>query len=900
MTKPVTLLALLMTILAAPARIVVGPWSPIFKGVDHAVGQTIKDATDVRQQAVTVMRLDLADPDVALFTDPPCTNCPPGYQTLGQTTSGFVEAFHLQGAINHAYFTDGALPGQPMVVQGLLISRGGVVQTNSPTRNAVLMFTTNKVPTFLPHNWPPASTTGIDIAIAGGRPLLTNGVVWAEDTDPQPRTAVGLSANGRYLFLLTIDGRQSPEYGFSYTYSEGASDAETAAWMLRFGAWNAIMVDGGGSTTMAMEQCAGHALVLGSPIEDGVPGRERVVSGHLGFAAKPLTGFISNVSTAPGSTTASVTWRTASNASSQVEYGLSVNYDYLTPLDAALVTNHVVTLNGLLPGSNYFFRVISQVGTNEFSLASCFTTTNPAVLIFGLTNVWKYSMNNLDGVNWAAAGYDDTAWPGGAGLLWADTRAAGSPESVQPKGQRLPPFYPDYPFTNYYFRTHFNFTNPTVGVMLTFSNYLDDGAAFYLNGVEIHRAFLPPGTLLNSTLATGYNCLDTGDATCPYAFNISGNLISNLVTGDNVLAVEVHNYTARSPDITFGTALFYTLPVPTNLPPFLGDLAAAATESTATITWTTLTGASSQVEYGLTDSLGLSSPLATALVTNHSVTLSNLSLLRTYYFRVVSAADGNQFTARGQFATVLPSLGLLSLTNVWRYTTNNLDGVRWPARDYDDSNWLGSGPALLCVEDNPEVRPQNTPLPGVSGALPPTYYFRTRFTLTNNPEGFSLVFSNYVDDGAVFYLNGTEIRRLRMASAPQPIFYTDLAWDAPAFGDAIASVPDVFQISGAMMTNLVLGENVLAAEVHQYNTGSSDIVFGSAVSLAREWGAETELRIAVTNGAVRISWPGSGVTLQEAHALDSPDAWHDVPGPVMAGPFWVTNSPVTKFYRLRN
>jgi hypothetical protein len=95
---------------------------------------------------------------------------------------------------------------------------------------------------------------------------------------------------------------------------------------------------------------------------------------------------------------------------------------------------------------------------------------------------------------------------------------------------------------------------------LTFSNYIDDGAVFYLNGTEIYRQNMaaPPAVISNLTLATASNC--GGDATCAVVFAISGNLLTNLVSGDNVVAVEVHNATARGSDVTFGSALSYSHP----------------------------------------------------------------------------------------------------------------------------------------------------------------------------------------------------------------------------------------------------------------------------------------------------------------------------------------------------
>ena len=64
--------------------------------------------------------------------------------------------------------------------------------------------------------------------------------------------------------------------------------------------------------------------------------------------------------------------------------------------------------------------------------------------------------------------------------------------------------------------------------------------------------------------------------------------------------------------------------------------------ATTTITWTTGERANSQVEYGKTTALGLSSSLDTSLVRAHEVTLTGLTANTTYYFRVKSSdATGN-------------------------------------------------------------------------------------------------------------------------------------------------------------------------------------------------------------------------------------------------------------------
>jgi hypothetical protein len=270
---------------------------------------------------------------------------------------------------------------------------------------------------------------------------------------------------------------------------------------------------------------------------------------------------------------------------------------------------------------------------------------------------------------------------------------------------------------------------------------------------------------------------------------------------------------------------------------------------------------------------------------------------------VVSGIGSSQYTSDGTFSTTLFFVDLVSLTNTWSFNTNNLDGRNWAAPDFDESIFLGQGPALLYIETSPNVYPLNTPLPSTTAGLPyPTYYFRSHFVFNTNLAGLSLVFTNYIDDGAIFYLNGTEIQRVRMPAAPQPIFYADAVGQCPPVNcDAEHSAPDIFRISGDLMTNMLSGvDNVLAAEVHQRSYDSSDIVFGSAMGLVRALVSETKLRVASSNSVTKVSWDGVGFTLQQANDLRGGNSWADVPGPITTSPYSVTNPPTTTFFRLRN
>ncbi|NGO38758.1 hypothetical protein G4L39_05030 [Limisphaera ngatamarikiensis] len=186
------------------------------------------------------------------------------------------------------------------------------------------------------------------------------------------------------------------------------------------------------------------------------------------------------------------------------------------------------------------------------------------------------------------------------------------------------------------------------------------------------------------------------------------------------------------------------------------------------------------------------------------------------------------------------SILILDYDHPWRYQqTTNLDGIAWTAPDHPDANWP-VGPGLLAYENNsaivPLVRtPLNDPRQPPAG-LPAghAYYFRTSFVVTGSLAGYTLTARAYVDDGAVFHLNGQEFHRLRMPST-NPILHNTYATAQPPGGDATS--PDAFPVP---MNLLRPGTNVLAVQVHQQNANSSDIVFGLQLVAERNPAAAAE------------------------------------------------------------
>jgi hypothetical protein len=586
-----------------------GPWTPIFKGIDHAVGINNPSIAGnfAELQVVHCVRVDLTDPDVQLFPTPRASSyVAESRETLDLSVPDFLKQYKLQVAADANFYnvnpggSDPTSEGLPSEVYGLQISAGMVVSAQTSAdysgdpRAASLLFSTNNQPMFVFKNLPPGTnTTGIYTAITGFYPIVSNGVnigaaASTSYPDPaihqlQPRTAYGVSRDNRYLYLLTIDGRQGG-------YSDGALDTETAYWMLQCGAWNAINMDGGGSTALYMSDSLGNPVALNHSSYLAGYGRERYIGSHLGVYAKPVPAFINNVAPNPDDTAATITWTTIDPATTQLQYGLTTNLGSSTTLQSTLVTNHAVLLTNLVPNTPYYFKALATIGANQYASSNLvFVTTNYVITsqIFDLTNTWTYSTANLDGVNWTAPGYDDSGWDGsGPGLLWVDARAVQNPSGIPLMDTEMPgnpnnPSIPGYPFVTYYFRTHFVFTNSLSGVSLLFDARVDDGAVFYLTGAEVYRNNMPPAPtpVLNADLAIAYNC--GGDAICSVPFSLAGSTLTNLVSGDNVMAVEVHNYNVASPDITFGTALAFTEPY--TLPP---QLSIAPGKGTATLSWT--------------------------------------------------------------------------------------------------------------------------------------------------------------------------------------------------------------------------------------------------------------------------------------------------------------------------
>ncbi|MFK0220340.1 phosphodiester glycosidase family protein [Streptomyces vinaceus] len=108
----------------------------------------------------------------------------------------------------------------------------------------------------------------VPVAAVGGREaLVVAGVPQDHDGEPNntaaPRTAVGFSRDGRRLRILAVDGRQRDSGGLTLT--------ALGAMMHRLGSYEALNLDGGGSTTLLAALSGAEDLALENSPSDGPP-----------------------------------------------------------------------------------------------------------------------------------------------------------------------------------------------------------------------------------------------------------------------------------------------------------------------------------------------------------------------------------------------------------------------------------------------------------------------------------------------------------------------------------------------------------------------------------------------------------------------------------------------------
>lgn len=167
--------------------------------------------------------------------------------------------------------------------------------------------------------------------------------------------------------------------------------------------------------------------------------------------------------------------------------------------------------------------------------------TNATLISAGA--VWRYLDTGEDaGTVWRAIDFDDGSWLSGpAQLGYGDGDEATVVRSNGISGRII----------TTYFRRTFVVSDPRTFANLTVDLKRDDGGIVCLNGIEIFRSNITNAPVNYQTFA--FNAAD--DGTVFYSANAPASL---LVAGTNVVAVEIHQVSLTSSDISFDLELTAT------------------------------------------------------------------------------------------------------------------------------------------------------------------------------------------------------------------------------------------------------------------------------------------------------------------------------------------------------
>ncbi len=429
--------------------------------------------------------------------------------------------------------------------------------------------------------------------------------------------------------------------------------------------------------------------------------------------------------------------------------------------------------------------------------------------------------------------------------------------------------------TTHYFRTDFEFGLAPGRTQLSLTPFLDDGAAIYLNGVEVHRQNLPPEPISSDTLAQS-----SVDANSSAPIVISNE---HLQIGTNLLAVEVHQAEADDDDMAFGLEFTSVTAPPLSidfdvLPLAINEIAAAGSaqlfvelqnygNSTLDLHGVQLAigdkrhtlAAGTQLASGERTVIDLAAANLTGTVGDRLAIYSSDSslILDTVeihalaqgrspdgsgpfrFTRVATPDAANQFEFQDQivineimyhYRPNAPDGGInptftqspiMDFSSEWRYDDS---GIGLPSDWHQTSHeaWpAGSG--LLGFETSKVISP------GIGTQLRENdflaYYFESHIEIDeldlNTIDELQLQYA--VDDGAVFYFNGNEFHRINMPDG-------EITPDTRASVSVNnATISDVVSIPKEL---LQLGSNRISVQVHQRTPTSSDLVFGGAISAA--------------------------------------------------------------------
>ncbi|MBQ9771712.1 MAG: phosphodiester glycosidase family protein [Lentisphaeria bacterium] len=248
------------------------------------------EETRPRLMKISILRIDLQTPGLDFTATgrdknwgkemPDCKGA--FIRTKRQRTRDFMKEQRGKGlnmivAVNAAPWSPWKAPFNHKYANpsGVNILNGEVVSENRGRRPCFVIYE-DGTPAIVPHI-PEKDYARIKVAVSGFSIVAKDGKSTFNDKHLAPRTAYGISADKRYIYILGVDGRQ-PDW------SMGMTCKEAGLWLLAAGASDAINMDGGGSTTLIYWDKKKKTMV--SLCRHSKSRYERVVGSNFGIYLK--------------------------------------------------------------------------------------------------------------------------------------------------------------------------------------------------------------------------------------------------------------------------------------------------------------------------------------------------------------------------------------------------------------------------------------------------------------------------------------------------------------------------------------------------------------------------------------------------------------------------------------
>ncbi len=303
-------------------------------------------------------------------------------------------------------------------------------------------------------------------------------------------------------------------------------------------------------------------------------------------------------------------------------------------------------------------------------------------VLIDYSSSWSYYDNanepsNNGGMDWNDINYNASSWSQGSAQLGYGDSDENTVISSNTKTA--------------YFRKNFTVADPNAFVGVDLELIFDDGAVVYLNGSEVWRQNMPNGTITYNTFAS------SSSSDNEYATN---SIANSLVAGDNVLAVEVHQVSNTSSDISFDLKATASIPGSVNIT--RGPYLQKASASNITVRYRTASATQTIIKYG-TNINNLNQTYSnTSPKTEHIAEISGLSPNTTYYYRLENSAAVLLPEATDIYFKTHPTIGTDQPITMWILgdcgTANN------DQRDVRDAyyNYIGNNhtDGILFLGDN--------------------------------------------------------------------------------------------------------------------------------------------------------------------------------------------------------